>query len=288
MKKKYVNNLPNGKEVIGTEVSVEDGKLVVEVEFEDEFYPNDGDFLVSKSGKVFIYSKKTPDNSFVYSAYCGVRKDDVIRIDFSNRWTPTAGCRFATPEEKSAFLDRLEKECHKTWNADKKCLEDVYVPKFGDVVKVINGSFAFERDYTICIYPNRNEQYNKCYVEDFFDIANINMNGILCFGCGNAPVGRLRIMLASESEKKELFDKLAEVGKRWNPETKQLEDIRWRADKDCTYYYVDDRGNVLGCNDTRGCASDSRYSCGNYFKTREAARPYADQIKEIFKKSKAE
>lgn len=58
MKKKYVNNIPKGKEVIGTEVSVEDGKLVVEVEFEDEFDPNDGDFLVSKSGKVFIYSKK--------------------------------------------------------------------------------------------------------------------------------------------------------------------------------------------------------------------------------------
>lgn len=68
----------------------------------------------------------------------------------------------------------------------------------------------------------------------------------------------------------------------------EFKDIRWRADKDCTYYYVDERGNVLGCNDTRGCASDSRYSCGNYFKTREAARPYADQIKEIFKKSKAE
>lgn len=68
----------------------------------------------------------------------------------------------------------------------------------------------------------------------------------------------------------------------------EFEDIRWRAGKDCTYYYVDERGNVLGCNDTRGCASDSRYSCGNYFKTREAARPYAEQIKEIFKNSKAE
>lgn len=188
MKKKYVNNLPNGKKVIGTEVSVEDGKLVIEVEFEDEFDPNDGDFLVSRIGKVFIYSKKTPDNRFVYSAYCGVRKDDVIRIDFSKKWALAEGCRFATPEEKSDFLDRLKNE----------------------------------------------------------------------------------------------------LGKKWNPDTKELEDIRWRADKDCTYYYVDERGNVLGCNDTRGCASDSRYSCGNYFKTREAARPYSDQIKKIFKKSKAE
>ena len=200
MKKKYVNNLPNGKEVIGTEVSVEDGKLVVEVEF-----------------------------------------------------------------------------------------EDVYVPKFGDIVKVVCGrnnlSESCKRDYMICIMPDK-EIPNGTFDNCFFDIANVTMALNINHIC--AWRREYHLEEASESEKRELFDKLAEVGKKWNPDTKELEDIRWRADKDCTYYYVDERGNVLGCNDTRGCASDSRYSCGNYFKTREAAQPYADKFKEILKSSKAE
>lgn len=42
----------------------------------------------------------------------------------------------------------------------------------------------------------------------------------------------LSITPASAKEKQELFDKLAEAGKKWNPETKQLEDIQWRAKKE--------------------------------------------------------
>lgn len=162
-------------------------------------------------------------------------------------------------------------------------------PKFGDIVKIVCGRSKLDesckRDYMVCIMPDK-EIPNELFDNFFFDIANVTMALDISHIC--AWRREFHLEEASESEKKELFDKLAEIGKKWNPETKQLEDIRWRADKDCTYYYVDERGNVLGCNDTRGCASDSRYSCGNYFKTREAARPYSYQIKEIFKKSKAE
>lgn len=187
MKRTYINRLPKKEEVKNTNVRIENGKLIVEVDFKDKFEPKDGDFLCV-NGDCFIYNGK--QSKFSYGAHVGVMSASkrIATGITDNSWSEKENCRYATPEEKAAFLERLEKE----------------------------------------------------------------------------------------------------YGKRWNAEKKYLEDIRWRAEKDCTYYYVDERGNVLGCNDTRGCASDSRYLCGNYFKTREAARPYADQIKEIFKNSKAE
>lgn len=166
-------------------------------------------------------------------------------------------------------------------------LEDKFEPKFGDIVRVESHSLAFERDYTICIYPNRNEQYGQCYIEDFFDIANIDMSGRLCFSCGNVPVGRLNIVRASESEKQELFDKLAEVGKRWNPETKQIEDIRWTPKDDEIYYYVESWGDI-GCSRKQPIIDEIRIVINNCFKTEEAAQKVANSIKEIFKNSKAE
>lgn len=94
---------------------------------------------------------------------------------------------------------------------------------------------------------------------------------------------------ATPEEKADFLKRLeSEEHLRWNADTKKLEPIRWRAEKGVTYYYVDERGNVLACSDTHGCASDSRYFLGNYFKTREAAYPYAEKMKELFKNSKAE
>ena len=163
------------------------------------------------------------------------------------------------------------------------------MPKFGDIVKVEGPSFAFERNYSICIYPNRNEKYDQCYIGDFFDIANINLSGILCSSCGNAPVGRLHIIPASESEKQELFNKLAEVGKRWNPETKQIEDIRWTPQQNEEYWFINGGLNVRWTRYTKFEENDiRRVKSNNCFKTEEASQKVAEQIKEIFKNSKAE
>lgn len=151
MKKKYINNLPNGKEVIGTGVSAEDGKLVVEVEFEDEFDPKDGDFSGWKRWKYIYLQRQKSCNKLVYSCYCGVTRytNDVI-LEFSNNWTNKEGCRFATPEEKSAFLERLEKECHKKWNAETKKLEDIrWRPNVNELYYFINSRLGIEKAYNV-------------------------------------------------------------------------------------------------------------------------------------------
>ena len=66
-----------------------------------------------------------------------------------------------------------------------------------------------------------------------------------------------------------------------------MEDVRWRAKEGGVYYAVS-----LSCEVTAEteCSKldDKRYNGGNYFKTREAAEIVAEQIREIFKNSKAE
>ena len=94
---------------------------------------------------------------------------------------------------------------------------------------------------------------------------------------------------ATEEEKQRLFDALAKKGKRWNPETKQIEDLsRWRAKEGERFYYVYLDGSVFDDTDN-DCSSDNlRYKSCNYFKTKEAAEKVAEQIREIFNNSKAE
>ena len=288
MKKKYVNKLPKGIEVETTEVQVKNGELTVSVYFKNSFNPKDGDFLVSAMGNVFIYSDKDAVDSNTYSSYCGIyaRNNGSISTKFSNNWTEKEGCRYATSVEKSEFLRRLEKEYHKKWNPEKKCLEDIYIPKFGDIVKVIFSSTTFPRNYTICIFPNKPIP-SKSFCNNFFDIG-INMEGRLWYeSTTGGSYKKSGISLASESEKQELFDKLAEVGKRWNPETKQLEDVRWRA-KFAEQYFTIRNMYVISYKECNTTEDRELYKLGNYFRTPEAAQKVADQIKELFKNSKTE
>lgn len=61
---------------------------------------------------------------------------------------------------------------------------------------------------------------------------------------------------------------------------------RWRA-KGCEpYYYVTEAGDVASNYDNAHCSSNVRYEIGNYFKTREEAKLYAEKICEIFKRNK--
>lgn len=289
MKKTYVNKLPKGIEVETTEVQVKNGELTVSVYFKNSFNPKDGDFLVSAMGNVFIYSDKDAVDSNTYSSYCGTYsgKNGSVSIIFSNNWTNKEGCKFATPTEKSSFLERLKKEYNKKWNPEKKCLEDIYIPKFGDIVKVILDDVnnnSYKRNYMICIYPNK----NFSETDRFFNPPFLSLNGRLILNDTGGSKYCNSIIPASESEKQELFDKLAKVGKQWNPETKQLEDIRWRAKKREEYYTINGALDVVGEFAGACPHEDVLYERGNYFRTPEAAQKVADQIKELFKNSKAE
>lgn len=93
---------------------------------------------------------------------------------------------------------------------------------------------------------------------------------------------------ATEKEKKLVIDQLAKVNKKWNEETKQIEDARWRAGKGKPYYYIIGVNIIIGTTDERFACDEKRYATNNYFKTREAAEKVSEQIRKIFKNSKAE
>lgn len=94
---------------------------------------------------------------------------------------------------------------------------------------------------------------------------------------------------ATEEEKQCLFDALAKKGKRWNAETKQIEDLpRWRAVHSESYYVIGSELNIDCQSEIGHVVDDNRYKAGNYFRTREAAERAAEKIRKILKESEAE
>ena len=94
---------------------------------------------------------------------------------------------------------------------------------------------------------------------------------------------------ATDAEKQRLFDALAKVGKRWNAETKQIEDLpRWRAKEGEKYYFVSDCLDVDHNPENFDKIDNSYYAAGNYFKTEGAAERAAEKIRKILKESEAE
>ena len=89
---------------------------------------------------------------------------------------------------------------------------------------------------------------------------------------------------ATPEEIQELNDQLAAEGKRWNPDTMQIEKLRWQPKRNDSYF------NILI---SRGTADISRYlwdddeldtnlyKMGNCFKTKEEAEAKLEQIKKL-------
>lgn len=251
----------------------------------DVIRPKPGDFVISCNNTMFIFLSKEK------GLYCGI-------YDMKNQFgqhskystcikvASMAEFRYATEEEKKEYLDFIKQKFNQVWNPEKLCFEDAYVPKFGDIVCIEHPDVEdYSRQYVISIFPNK-EIPNKSK-SGFFDIACIDMEGRLRLNT-EAYYNHGYVREATIAEKQELFNKLAEAGKRWNPEKKQIEDIRWRAKEGENYWYIHETAVLKETERETNINNDLRYMRNNYFRTPEAAQKVADQIKEIFKNSKAE
>ena len=185
--------------------------------------------------------------------------------------------------------------------------EQKYEPKDGDFVKIEQeGKLYFtpdlgigysEKEPSIGIFKSIETDEGKellfCYITFMRDsqyevLLPLEHEG-QTYSVGE--VSNLKVSPATEEEKKLLIDKLAKVNKRWNPETKTIEDVRWRAKDGEPYSYLlfgDTDILVTTTTDTRMRMDDERFNSGNYFKTDSDAEKVAGQIREIFKNSKAE
>lgn len=206
----------------------------------------------------------------------------------------------------------LEKDDSNIWNkmiqeyGEAICGKKVqkYEPKDGDFVKIEQeGKLYFtpdlgigysEKEPSIGIFKsiemNKGKELLYCYITLIRDsqyevLLPLEHEGHT-YSVGE--VSNLKVSPATEEEKKLLIDKLANVGKRWDPETKQIEDVRWRANRFGTYYYVQCDTNVTDSLESNTGFDDLCYKAYNYFKTREAAEKVAEHIRNIFKNSKSE
>lgn len=189
---------------------------------------------------------------------------------------------------KGANIDTVET------NADNGVLEvtvgfeQKYVPKDGDVVYAQWEKGSRNYKWIFIYKKTETNPYSCChfYVSLGIERDGKQISGLLFSDCSNAQE---LLRLATEAEKQRLFDALAMQGKRWNAEKKQIEDLpRWRAEESESYYYVDLSFNIRKTDDLRSYGDNNLYEAGNYFRTREAAEKVAEQIRDIFKNSKAE
>lgn len=89
---------------------------------------------------------------------------------------------------------------------------------------------------------------------------------------------------ATPEEIQELNDQLAAEGKRWNPDTMQIEKLRWKPNKNDIYYYISSVGWFITNETWYNWAYDiEHYEMGNCFKTKEEAAAKLEQIKQILR-----
>ena len=160
--------------------------------------------------------------------------------------------------------------------------EGKFEPKDGDI---LYGSSITE---TIIIYKGTNRQG-----------AVLSYAGLVLFLgetlsiCKDSYTGfgytRDYTRYATEEEKKRLFDALYQRRQAMERREEGVREAsRWRALYGENYYVIGSELNV-DCTDEVGHVVDyNRNKVGNYFRTREAAEKVAEQIREIFKNSKAE
>ena len=172
----------------------------------------DGDVVISDHGDIHI----SKDNS---SSYCCKRQnyfDATIT-------THVKFDRLATEEEKQKLFDAIKDNGYK-WNAETKTLERSIEPKFKD------GDILFVKaTYSWIIIYKESENDGRLYkyvgipmgIPDYPDYTFMvyDCNPLCC----KDDISEIR--LATEEEKKKLFDAIKENGYRWNPETKILEKL---------------------------------------------------------------
>lgn len=85
-----------------------------------------------------------------------------------------------------------------------------------------------------------------------------------------------------EELKQELVEtknKCAEIEKKINELARQTSEVRWRAEKGDSYYYMLSTGKTNEYKDVDCVLDNDRYNLGNYFRTREEAEKTIEKIK---------
>ena len=147
--------------------------------------------------------------------------------------------------------------------------------KRGDVI------YCEDRDgfsWVFILKEKTNREYNPY---DYF-CGVTSTSGIIIDNSCRHPERVFRHATPEEAQR--LLDALAKKGKRWNPETMQVEPIkkeRWRAKVGQQYHYIMFPTLCIVCSEYSNSSEEVKMcSIGNHFQTKEQAQRSADKLKQ--------
>lgn len=150
-----------------------------------------------------------------------------------------------------------------------------YLPKLGDILLTDNIACSM-----IYIYKENHSYFRIGYFAMLVDDSSaVHYNKWI--DSENNGISNKR--LATEDEKQQLFDALAKDGKFWNPDTIEIEELRWKPKLGEKYYYFSSWVKVSSCNCINDSVDSDRFNVGNCFKTESECLAKIEQIKAILK-----
>lgn len=94
-------------------------------------------------------------------------------------------------------------------------------------------------------------------------------------------IRRRGFRLTTKLEVEQFYEYLHSIGKDWDSENKQLVKWKWKPKDGEGYYYIFSDGIVHLSTWFNDKVDNSRFSIGNYFKTKEEAEAMAKKIKKL-------
>lgn len=189
---------------------------------------------------------------------------------------------------KRTYVNRLPKnEEVKNTNVRVKNGQIFVDVEFKEKFEPKDGDFLVSKWGCVFIYSNKKPRDKFAY-SSYCGVSRVT--NIIYLEFSDNWTNKEGCRYATPKEKVDFLKRLEkEWSKRWNPETKELEDIRWKPKEGELFWYVGIYFDVYNTHYVSSFNADfSRVKTLNCFRTEEAAKKVANQIKEIFKNSKAE
>lgn len=202
-----------------------------------------GDVLVSGDGGTEVIFDKWYDDT--YTNFYGkhyLYSENENNIMYFEGFVCTTGRYFLESKDAAqTYINTIEERLGGKLNLETLEIEQ-HKPEFkdGDIVFYENPD---DEDVCSSIFIFRGKQNDT---PGFLYHAALNSDGFFNAKDGGFGIYEGKSRLATDSEKQQLFSALAKEGKRWNPDTKQIEDLPkkcefkpmdWCLMKDSTKYW---------------------------------------------------
>lgn len=236
-----------GYSEFGTERGYPDGLQILfpseQMKDWSKFAWKKGDVLVSGDGGTEVIFDKWYDDA--YTNFYGkhyLYSENENNIMYFEGFVCTTGRYFLESKDAAqTYINTIEERLGGKLNLETLEIEQ-HKPEFkdGDIVFYENPD---DEDVCSSIFIFRGKQNDT---PGFLYHAALNSDGFFNAKDGGFGIYEGKSRLATDSEKQQLFSALAKEGKRWNPDTKQIEDLPkkcefkpmdWCLMKDSTKYW---------------------------------------------------